>query len=353
LTSPGLSAIYSGIVESRRIFRKLKAYVTYRFAASIQIVIVLSVLIYASDCPITALFIIILALFNDITMLPIAYDYQQAGSLPENPDVTKILTTSFLLGLMETGFSLLFAYAAIPSSLAQDTYLVQPQCDVPTQGIIWLQLFVSTELLIFSARAPSYFPVSLAPSPAIVLSVLTGCIIASLMAGLSTTFGGLHIVDIVLTWVFCIICLFVIDVAKVSIFRSLGENTNVLPDMVETSVSDKGHGKHDAEDAVGVSEVKPEPKVHHHSVRLSEFAENTRMSIADPNIRESYAPKSMSSGQRKSQIASVLQRESFVTSGKISVNHDLSAGDLRPSLVSSGRLRPHVPSNNVTKLKGK
>ena len=36
LTSPGLSAIYMAVVESRRIFRKLKAYVTYRFAASMQ-----------------------------------------------------------------------------------------------------------------------------------------------------------------------------------------------------------------------------------------------------------------------------------------------------------------------------
>jgi H+-transporting ATPase len=37
LTSPGLSAIYSAVVESRRILRKLKSYVTYRFAASIQV----------------------------------------------------------------------------------------------------------------------------------------------------------------------------------------------------------------------------------------------------------------------------------------------------------------------------
>ena len=37
LTSPGLSAIYMAVVESRRIFRKLKAYVTYRFAASMQV----------------------------------------------------------------------------------------------------------------------------------------------------------------------------------------------------------------------------------------------------------------------------------------------------------------------------
>ena len=98
MTSPGLSAIYSAIVESRRIFRKLKAYVTYRFAASIQIVVVLSLLIYVSNCAIKALFIIILALFNDITMLPIAYDNQQADSAPVDTKIFNILTVAFCLG---------------------------------------------------------------------------------------------------------------------------------------------------------------------------------------------------------------------------------------------------------------
>ena len=69
LTSEGLSAVYSAVVESRRIFRKLKSYVTYRFAASIQIVVVLTILIFASNCSIQPLYIILLALFNDITML--------------------------------------------------------------------------------------------------------------------------------------------------------------------------------------------------------------------------------------------------------------------------------------------
>jgi H+-transporting ATPase len=110
LTAPGLSAIYSGVVESRRIFRKLKAYVTYRFAATIQIVMVLSTLIFASNCVINPTFVILLALFNDLTMLPIAYDQQLAGSLPENPDVLRILAVSASLGGMETFFSLLFAY---------------------------------------------------------------------------------------------------------------------------------------------------------------------------------------------------------------------------------------------------
>lgn len=99
-------------MESRRIFRKLKSYVTYRFAATIQIVIVLTLLIYISNCPINSLYIILLALFNDLTMLPIAYDNQQASVVPEQPNVNQMLKLSAMLGLLETCFSLLWAYGA-------------------------------------------------------------------------------------------------------------------------------------------------------------------------------------------------------------------------------------------------
>ena len=48
------------------IFRKLKSYVIYRFAATIQIVVVLTILIYVANCSINSLYIILLALFNDL-----------------------------------------------------------------------------------------------------------------------------------------------------------------------------------------------------------------------------------------------------------------------------------------------
>jgi H+-transporting ATPase len=100
------------VVESRCIFRKLKAYLAYRFAATIQIVIVLTLLTYISDCPINSLYVILLALFNDLTMLPIAYDNQQASVAPETLNVRQMLMLSGLLPLLETAFTLLWAYGA-------------------------------------------------------------------------------------------------------------------------------------------------------------------------------------------------------------------------------------------------
>ena len=229
LTSPGLSAIYSAVVESRRIFRKLKSYVTYRFAASMQIVIVLTLLIYISNCPINSLYIILLALFNDLTMLPIAYDRQQASATPETPDVAKMMILSSLLGILQTAFSLLWAYAANQTGFFHSDFVIS-QCSVQAQAGVWVQMTVSAELLIFSARAPSFIFTSVPPSITLFASVISGTFLLSVFAAVIPFFGLLHPVDIVIIWAYCIICLFFIDFVKVFYLKITNENTLVLPD---------------------------------------------------------------------------------------------------------------------------
>ena len=229
LTSPGLSAIYSAVVESRRIFRKLKAYVIYRFAATIQIVIVLTLLIFVSDCPINSLFVILLALFNDLTMLPIAYDRQQASALPEKPEVGRMLLLSLLLGVLETVFSMVFAYGAGPSGLFHADYRMG-ECDKKMQAAVWLQMSIAAELLIFSARAPSFILTSIAPSSALTISVLLGCAVTTALAGVFKYFGKLPVQDMIIIWAYDILCLIVIDLCKVGYMHMFNENMEVLPD---------------------------------------------------------------------------------------------------------------------------
>lgn len=327
LTSPGLSAIYSAVIESRKIFRKLKSYVTYRFAASIQIVIVLTLLIYISNCAITALFIILLALFNDLTMLPIAYDYQQASSLPENPDVVNILTVSASLGSLETAFTLLFAYVLAPSDIMKGDYVVS-NCPVETQGAIWLQMFIATELLIFSARAPSYFWWSLAPSPALMISVITGCFIASLMAGQSSTFGAIPGTDVIIIWAYDLACLIVMDFTKVALFKFFKQNTEVLPDQ-EPPVKEG----HDVE-AKGEEDGNEEDfsRASMSAKRLSQWAGNAGDKNGDIGMRPS--------------IANQYDFNRISNAGRIQASRQdtSSTGQLRPSLVG-GSLRPNVPAN--------
>lgn len=343
LTAPGLSAIYSGVVESRRIFRKLKAYVTYRFAATIQIVVVLTLLIFISNCTINSTFVILLALFNDITMLPIAYDTQLAGSLPENPNVVRMLTVSAALGLMETFASLLFAYGSQPSGVfVQDWYM--HDCDKAAQAAVWLQMFIAAELLIFVARSPKYVPFYIPPSPALFCSVLTGCFVASMMAGLTDAFGNLKVVDIVLIWIYDIICLVFMDITKMYFYETIfNENTNVLPDVEENAGSVSGRHGVDVEGGAKDG-ADDEKKGDFQSNRLTEWAlqNDVRLSVMTPQERESLANRVRKEGGQMRRIS----RTSMSMSDRVSVSS--STGNAayrdRPSLVS-GSLRPNAPSS--------
>lgn len=358
LMSPGLSAIYYGVVESRRIFRKLKSYVVYRFAASIQIVAVLTVLVFASNCAIDPTYIILLALFNDLTMLPISYDAQSASSKPENPDVNKLLLTSFVLGMCETFCSLLFAYAAGPSQMFNSPVNINqcynneinpdnaPATSKSIQGAIWLQMFIAAEILIFSARAPSWFNLFLAPSNYLIVSVLGGCIIASGMSMISF-FGALKSSDIALIWIYDILCLIVIDAIKVKLFQFMGEHTETLPDeayvpCVEEAEDDEelnamNEGLADA-DKMTTRQSAAANRMTQDSINMNE-----RLSHMDPNA----ARQSLLSGRKNSGKGSV---HSPADIGRVSLSGRAGVSGagfdtVRGSLVStSGSLRPNTPA---------
>lgn len=343
LTSPGLSAIYSGVVESRRIFRKLKAYVTYRFGATIQLVSVLTILILGVECIINPFYVILLALFNDITMLPIAYDYQAASSLPEQPDVGKLLTVSFALGFMETAFTLIFALGIISDDnifsgsysahiLYQDDDNTVSQCDKPSQALIWLQMFIAAELLIFSARAPYYFWLSYLPSYPLFVSVMGGNIVASIIANLSKDFGNIPASDIVIVWCYNIFTLIAIDVLKVYIYKIQGENMDTLPDN-DPFLVDKA-ASHDVENVEDINDSR----VGAQSDRLTLLVGNDRLSKAQvQSARASHAQ--YNKNHSKQSITNAVRINSIAGASD-------ATGGLRASIVSQQKnLRPNEPSN--------
>jgi hypothetical protein len=344
LTSPGLSAIYSAVIESRRIFRKLKAYVTYRFAATIQIVFVLSLLIFVSNCPVNSLYVILLALFNDITMLPIAYDKQQASKTPETPEVYKMLMLAFFLGSMETAMSLFFAYGAKDSGLFNDDYDLAT-CDTTIQSAIWLQMSIAGELLIFSARAPSFMFTSISPSLTLVASVMAGCILTSVLAGASSDFGGLSLEAIALIWTYDLVGLLLIDACKVIFLRAFDENLEVIDESDQSPMV----SHHDPSDILADSRIA--------SVRMS--AANERLSHWDSEIRKSRQSKGAGSESYRSyysqdERAKIRPNSTDVRrDSTVSVTHSYGVSRSesitgRSSLVS-GNLRPNTPGNKKMK----
>lgn len=241
LTSPGLSAIFGAVIESRRIFRKLRSYIVYRFASTIQIVTSLTLLIFISNCEVNSLLIILLALFNDLTLLPIAYDRQQASAQPEHPSIRKILVLACILGVTQSAFTMLWAYTSYRTNFFNSDLNISgggsASCSITAQTAVWVELGISSELLIFSTRTPKLIWNSLRPSVWLIFSVFSGCLIISIFAVTIPAFGTLYVTDVLIIWLYVLITMVVVDLMKLLILTFMGET---FEEIAVSSVEDVG-----------------------------------------------------------------------------------------------------------------
>jgi H+-transporting ATPase len=99
LTAPGLSVIVAAIEEARKIFERMSSYAIYRVTETIRIVLfVVATMVAFNFYPITAILIILLALFNDLPIMTIAVDNTQVDPEPVRWDMRRVLTTATVLG---------------------------------------------------------------------------------------------------------------------------------------------------------------------------------------------------------------------------------------------------------------
>merc|ERR1712048_122544 len=213
LTTPGLSAIFDAVAESRMIFGRLRSYILYRLAATIQIVFVLSFLIYGYNDPLPALYVILLALLNDVSMLPVAGDNATPSATPEIPSMPSILLASLIYGGIETvqTMALYMSWREGDGSEDSDKY---------RSAVVYLQISIAIEFLIFSCRTPSFIlsPNALCshrrPSIALTLAVFAANLLVSLLAGFGVLIYKVEWADIAKIWLYDICGLIVIDLLK-------------------------------------------------------------------------------------------------------------------------------------------
>jgi len=209
LTEPGLTPIYTAVVESRRIYQRLRSYVLYRLSATMQIVTFLSILVFGYDQSIAAIYIILLALLNDITMIMVAYDNVKPSRYPEKPTVVGLLTLSVFLGLVMMLFSYLFyivATAVSTGDFATDSDY--------RETVLYLQISLSIEMLIFNCREPDEWFWSSNPCLGLTLSVVFVTLLMIVFAATGTIVAQLSAEDILVVSVYDIGVLFAVDALK-------------------------------------------------------------------------------------------------------------------------------------------
>lgn len=323
LTEPGLSPIYGAVLESRRIFSRIKSYVIYRVAASLILVLSLSIIMFVKGCAVDSTFIIILALLNDISMIPVAYDTAEATTKPQLPRARALVYQSVFYGITHAALTLAFFfgmnYAALPNSV--DLAMCYGTGYGETQGFVWFHLLLVTELAIFSVRAPGFFLFSF-PSLYLVASVGLTVIAGALMVTLIPSFG-LHGDNLGYIFAFNAVTLVVVDLLKIQFRKMIGEEPG---DII-----------------VGDELIEPKPKTEAQKTTEKALRNVVAMDAKlNPEDRERVV-------QVRKRQGSILAAFFDVTGEELSTNTGfIKQGGLRASLVG-GQPVGDVPRTNRSK----
>lgn len=212
LTAPGLSVIITAIEEARRIFERMNSYAIYRISETIRIMIfVVLAMIFFNFYPITAIMIILLAFFNDVPIMTIAYDHTALSKEPVRWDMHQVIVVSTAMGIvgMIGSFGMLL--------LAMDWL----NLDIPQiQTYVFLKMAVAGHLVLFVARSRDHFWKRPFPAPVMVWSAVITKVAATILAaygfGLITPIGW---TDIGIIWAYSIGSAIVTDIVKVEVYK--------------------------------------------------------------------------------------------------------------------------------------
>ncbi len=214
LTEPGLSVIIRAVEEARRIFERMNSYAIYRIMETIRIMffVVLAIIFY-NFYPITAIMIILLALFNDVPIMAIAFDNTLIDPQPVRWQMHRVLTVATVLGLIGVTGSFVMLIIA-------KNYLHLNVGQIQT--FIFLKMAVAGHLTLFVTRTPRFFLTKPYPAPVLLWSAVVTKLLATLFVvypfGLITPISWRAVG---LIWAYCLTWLLMADLAKLAVYRHL------------------------------------------------------------------------------------------------------------------------------------
>ncbi|CAE7264577.1 patB [Symbiodinium natans] len=294
LTTEGLSAVFGAVVESRKIFARLFSYVSYRLAATIQILLYLSILVYVFDCTLDPLYVILLALFNDVTMIPVAEDNQTAAAEPQHAVIGNLIGFSTTLGIFQSLASIIF-YLCMDMGLVKGIESHHTAGHYPrsvhAQNAIWLQVSIAAEFLIFSARSPGLFFFS-KPSTELLVSTMAGNIVSTLLA-LYAFPEPLDVGEVITIWIFDIVALIAVDLSKMMYkFIHKADAAGVIDeDALALEDSEMKHGDE--------SKPIPDPEAHIKKYRESVMIMQRKSQLVS---QQRSSIKFLATGQQRSSL---------------------------------------------------
>lgn len=250
LTEPGLSVVVEAIVIARCIFQRIKSFLTYRIAATLQLLVFFFVAVLSlqpSDYQtipdpvpedfeywprffqMPVILLMLITLLNDGTLISIGYDRVHPSERPEKWNLKALFFISSVLGGVAFGSSMLLLWGALDSCSDGSMFSAFGlPCIEYGQVItmIYLKVSLSDFLTLFSARTHEKFFFGSMPSW---LLLGAGCVALTISTVLACIWpkGTLDDIPIeglargsyqlwaIWVWLYCIVWWFVQDAFKV------------------------------------------------------------------------------------------------------------------------------------------
>ena len=203
LTKPGLSTIVTAIVVARVVFGRMTSFITYRIAATLQLLTFFFVAVLTlhprdfqsaeaikveGDWPaffhMPVLMLMLITLLNDGTLISIGYDNVNPSTTPDKWNLKVLFTVSAALGGVACLSSLFLLYIALDSWNPTGFWAsmgMAPLSYGQVTSMIYLKVSISDFLTLFSARSGDDFFWTNKPSKILLIAAGIACSLSTLM----------------------------------------------------------------------------------------------------------------------------------------------------------------------------
>ena len=256
LLTPGLHVIIDAIIGSRKIFQRMKNYATYAAATTVRIVTTFSLMAVIWQFSFPPFMVLIIAYLNDGTILTISKDRATPSRSPDAWRLFEIFATGGAIGLYLTLSTIALFVVVTYTTFFQDSFGLSPLVFQPSifnadttggksydeyiatygfcnnecrqlNSLIYLQVSITGQLVIFSTRAPTFFFLS-RPSLYLVAAFILAQLIASLIACYAdwefTAIAGIGWGWVLAAWVWSILWYLLVDLVKIALVAILRGN---------------------------------------------------------------------------------------------------------------------------------
>jgi H+-transporting ATPase len=256
LTQPGLSTIVHGIVLARKIFARIRSFLTYRIAATLQLLVFFFIAVLSikprsfmpedwrtsgnfpdqEEWPeyfhMPVLMLMLITLLNDGTLISIGYDNVQPRNLPEKWNLQSLYCVASVLAFVAMISSVLLLYFMLDSWTEGHLFDAMGIGGLSYGQIIasiYLKISISDFLTLFSSRTgEDYFWCSI-PSPILLIAagIALTCSTVIAVTWPPTRPDGIYTVGLgrekpyaltVYIWLYCLAWWVIQDCAKVATY---------------------------------------------------------------------------------------------------------------------------------------